>query len=113
MIDYEKLTALFQDESFKKEAEPCDTMEAFQELFNSKGLEMTKDEVVEVISQIAEKKQQLDNGEITENDLENVAGGLVISTTVFCIGVGIACIGSGAAAAYAGYHALRWANKGK
>ena len=110
MIDYEKLTNLFKDEEFKKEAESLATMDDFQMAFQKHGIEMTEEEVVSIVSQIAKRKEEIDNGEISEEDLENVAGGFVISTAVFCIVVGVVCIGAGCVAAYTAYQALDWAH---
>jgi len=111
MVNYEKLVELFRNEEFQKEAESFKTMDDFKESFMKHGIEMTDNEVVELVSQIARKKEDVDNDEIVEEDLENVAGGLVISTAVFCIGVGVVCIGAACVAAYAAYQALDWSYK--
>lgn len=113
MVNYEKITDLFQQDVFQVEANNCKTMEDFYALFVRNGIEITEEETVELISKIAEEKQKKDNGEISEEDLEDVAGGLVISTTLFCIGVGVACVGAAALSAYVSYNALKWANKKK
>lgn len=113
MANYDKISELFQNETFQKEAQECKTMEDFYDLFNRCGAEITEEETVELISKIAEEKQKRDNGEIGEEDLDNVAGGLVISTTAFCIGVGVVCVGAAALSAYVSYNALKWANKKK
>lgn len=112
MVNYEKLTELFQLESFKEKASECKTMEDFHKLFNDNGVEISEDETIELISQIAEKKERMDNGEILEEDLENVAGGLAGAAAVaFCVGVGVVGIGAFALSAYVAYQGLRWANK--
>lgn len=116
MTDYNKISELFQSEAFQKEAESCKTMEDFHALFTAKGVEITLDETIDLISQIAEKKQQQDNGEISEEDLENVAGGLALTgaaAIAACVGLGVVGIGVAAGAAYVAYQALRWANKHK
>lgn len=116
MIDYNKISELFQNEAFQKEAEGCKTMEDFQVLFTAHGVEISLEETIDLISQIAEKKQQQDGGEISEEDLENVSGGLVLTgaaAIAACIGLGVVGIGVAAGAAYVAYQALRWGNKHK
>lgn len=113
MINYEKLTELFQEEEFKAEASVCTTMDEFYVLFNRHGLDMSMEEVVEVIGQIAEKQKVLESGELGADELDEVAGGFAMSTVAFCIIVGVGCAGAGALSAYVSYQALKWANKGK
>ena len=111
MTDYTKLSELFQKKEFKAEAEACKTMEDFQKCFAKHGVEMTEEEVVDIVRQIAEKQQEVDDGQISEDELENVSGGFAISTLAFCIVVGVACAGSAAVSAYATYQALNWKYK--
>lgn len=114
MIDYAKVTELFNQADFQEKANTCETMDDFHKLFTSYGVDITEDETVELISKIAEKKQQLDDGEIPEEDLDNVAGGLAgVAAVLACIGVGALCIGAAAATAYVAYQTLRWANQHK
>jgi hypothetical protein len=116
MTDYNKISKLFHDEGFQKEAENCKTMEDFQALFTAHGVEISLEETIELISQIAEKKKQQDDGEISEEALENVAGGLVLTgaaAVAACVGIGVVSVGVAAGAAYVAYQALRWANKHK
>lgn len=114
MMNYEKITALFDSETFKNEANACKTMDDFHKLFITNGVEITEEETVEFISKIAQKKQEMDNGEISDEALAEVSGGIVLTgaAAVFaCIGVGALCIGAAAATAYVAYQALRWGNK--
>ncbi len=114
MDKYNELTNLFQTEEFQNEAKDCKTMEDFQAAFKRHGIEMSMEEVEDIISKIAKRKQQLDNGEIPEDDLENVAGGVVgLAAVGACIGVGALCVGAFAVSAYVAHQACRWANKGK
>ena len=116
MANYEKITELFQQDAFQKEASECKTMEDFHNLFLKNEVEISEEETIDLISQIAEKKQKMDAGEISEDDLENVAGGIVLTGTaavLACIGVGVACVGGFAVSAYVGYQGLRWTYKKK
>lgn len=116
MVNYDKIGELFQQDAFKKEANECKTMEDFHNLFIKNDVEITEDETVDLISKIAEKKQQMDSGEFSEEDLENVAGGIVLTgaaAVAACIGYGVVCVGGAALSAYVGYQALKWTYKKK
>ena len=62
MMNYEKMTELFQNEDFQKEAEHFGTMEDFRKGFARYGLDLTEDEVADIIRRIAEKKLAEDQG---------------------------------------------------
>lgn len=114
MANYENISNLFQNEAFQAEAKECKTMDDFHALFNRHGAEISEEETIELISQIAEKRQQMDNGELAEEDLDNVAGGIVLTgglAIAACVGVGALCVGAFAISAYNAYHALRWKHK--
>ncbi len=111
MVNYDKIGELFQQDAFKKDANECKTMEDFHSLFIKNGVEITEDETIELISQIAEKKQKMDNGEISEDELDEVAGGIVILgvtlTVAQAVALGIAGVGAAALGAWNGYHKTR------
>lgn len=116
MANYDKISELFQNETFLKEAQNCKTMEDFYALFNRSGAEITEEETVELISQIAQKHQQEAGAEISEEDLDQVAGGIILTggaAVAACIGLGVVGIGVAAGAAYVGYQSLRWTLKHK
>lgn len=111
MANYVKIHELFQNEDFLKDANECKTMEDFHALFNRSGAEISEEETVELISQIAEKRQKMDNGELAEDDLDGVAGGFALTGAALvaaCIGLGVVGMGVAAGAAYVAYHSLRW-----
>lgn len=95
----EKLKALFESESFKQEAQGVATAEELKELFQKNGVEMTVEEVVELCGQIAKQMDVGDDGEISEEALENVTGGIA----PWLIGLGVLCIGAVALGIYNGY----------
>lgn len=118
MTDYVKIVELFQNKDFQQEADKCKTMEDFHELFICNGIEITAEETIDLISKIAEQRKKMDEGEISEEDLEDVSGGLTFVLTgaaavAACVGIGAVCIGAFALSAYVGYQALKWQNKGK
>lgn len=95
----EKLKELFLSESFKKESESVKTAEELQNLFQKYGLDLTLDEVVELCGQIARQMEVGDKGEISEDALDNVTGGIAWAL----IGLGVMCIGAAAVGVYNGY----------
>lgn len=114
MVNYEKIAELFQNEAFNQKANECKTMEDFQKLFATSGIEISIDETVDLISKIAEAKEKADSGELAVDELDNVAGGIVLSGTLAvlaCVGIGVVAVGAAAGAAYTAYQALRWGNK--
>ena len=95
----EKLKELFLSESFKKEAESVKTAEELQEVFRKNGLEMTIEEVVDLCGKIARQMEAGENGEISEDALEDVTGGIAWAL----IGLGVLCVGAVALGIYNGY----------
>lgn len=94
----QKLAELFQNEQFKKEANELKTAEELQRLFASYGLELSLDEVYSLCEKIA---LNMEKGELSEDELENVSGGFAITAGVVALGVG--CIGALALGIYNGY----------
>lgn len=124
MIDFDKISVLFQDPKFQEEANKCETMEDWNILLVQNGIEITLDETVELVSLIAQSKLKMDGGELSEDSLDEVAGGvagaaaagLVLSggpAVWACIGIGVVCVGAACLAGYTAYQALRWSNKHK
>lgn len=95
----EKLKELFLSESFKKEAESLKTAEELQELFHKNGLEMTIEEVVDLCGKIAHQMEAGNDGEISEEALDDVTGGVAWAL----VGLGVLCIGAVALGIYNGY----------
>lgn len=79
MINYEKLAGLYGQDEFAAKAAKCDTMEAFNALFNEYGMDMSLDETAEVITKLVEHKDAQDNGELCDTELDEVAGGGILS----------------------------------
>ena len=67
-----KFQALQESGKFEQELEKVSTPEEMQALFASYGIEMTVDEVKELVSSAV----KMNNEELSEEDLENVAGGV-------------------------------------
>ena len=95
----QKLTKLFESEQFKEEASKIQTAEELQSLFAEHGVDLTMEEVIDLCAAIA---AQMGEAELSEEDLENVAGGIgLVTVGLICLGVG--CIGGLAVGIYNGY----------
>ena len=93
MMNYEKLEALLQNEKVQEELSALTTVEEIQAVFAKHGVEMTRQEVEDLCVQVALSKDGAADGELSEDALENVSGGFVISFTAGCIyAVGCACV---------------------
>ena len=73
----EKLEELFKDEDFVKELAPTSNAAEAQAVFAAHGLELTAEEVKGISQQCAGciKKLEENDGELSENDLEQICGG--------------------------------------
>ena len=102
-----KLTQLFQDPSFKKEAEGIKTAEEMQALFAKHGVDYSLDEVYALCEAIAKRMEASnEEGELTEDALEDVAGGIAIGLIIF----GVGCVGAAALGIYNGYKSTKKAH---
>ena len=103
----ERIKEVFADEEFVKELFSKETPEEVQVLLAEKDIDLTVAEIVKLGEIVAKKLQQTENGEpaeLTEEELEDVAGG-VIPTLVFFgffafVATNIALVANG--------HELRW-----
>lgn len=79
----EELARLLENEAFQAEIKDAKSAEEMQEIMARYGVEYTDDEVNELCAEIAARYQaELDgnNGEISEDFLENVSGGAKAGT---------------------------------
>ncbi len=75
----EKVRALMQDEQFKAKLSEAEDLEAMAALFRNEGFEITGADLEAAVEQ--------SNGELSEENLENVAGGDILGAAViFFIG---------------------------
>lgn len=88
-----KLNVLFQNEEFKAECENIHSVEELQKLFATHDVEMSIDQVTELCIAIGKRAAQEENGELSEEDLDDVAGGFGVVTWT-CIGLGVLCLGA-------------------
>ena len=103
-----KLIEVLESEQFQKEVVSVTTPEDMQKLIASHGVELTVDEVMELCGQIV---KAMNSDEISEDELDNVAGGVVILgitiATSKLIALGIGCVGAAALGLWNGY----WSNR--
>lgn len=92
------LEKVFSNITFKEEAKNLKTVEDLQKLFSNYDIELTLDEVKEICCEIAKQMQNSENGELNENDLEQVSGGVAWGL----IALGVACLGAFALGVYNG-----------
>lgn len=96
----EKLTKLQAkieaDSSFADRLLNLETPEEVQSLLNAEGLDFTLEEINMLRDALLKTLEKGENGELTDADLEEVAGGFAIITL---IGVIAGCIGAACGAA--------------
>lgn len=92
----EELSAIFQNEKFKLEAEKLITVEDMQSLFAKYNVQLTLEEVKELCRQIGRYMQNAKDGELEEDTLELVSGGIAWGM----IALGAVCVGAFALGVY-------------
>ena len=72
----EEMKALMEDKVVQEELKACDSSKAVVECFNAHGVEVSKEQAEELLRTVAKKA----DGWIkfTEDELEKIAGGLLI-----------------------------------
>lgn len=75
-MNIEKFKEALQDAECVKELAELDSLEAIQAKLAEKGLELSLDEVESLIEQVVKAAEKKDT-ELSENDLDDVAGGFV------------------------------------
>ena len=68
-----------KDQAFVHQLADAETVEAAQKVFAARGIEFTLDEVKAIAAGL---KANAANGELSENDLEDVAGGVGILAAI-------------------------------
>lgn len=91
-MDEQKIKEVFSDEAFVSSLLEMETVEDVQSAVAAKGIDLSARDIESIRAQLVNN----DNGEeLSEEDLENVAGGSIIAI----IGLVATCIGATASAA--------------
>lgn len=85
-----KVNELLKDSSFIEELKTAENDEDVQKLFAAKGIDLSLDEIAQMVQESIAAHEK---GELDEESLENVSGGVI----------GLLCLGAGAIAFFAGY----------
>ena len=71
-----KLEELIQDEAFRREMSACTELKQIADLFAKEGISVTEEELKQTMAEV----QSQMNGELGEEELDNVAGGIAVAT---------------------------------
>ena len=74
-----------EDANIAEELERCESVEEFRDVFAKRAVELSEEESVELVEKILVAGQ---DGELTEADLENVAGGLTLKQAIWAFKMG-------------------------
>ena len=107
-MNMEKMKEIFADEAFVKSLFELESAGEVQAALKEKGIEFSEEEIISIRDfllkvekgditkeQLEKSTVQLEDGELSEEELENVAGGIVLETVGFVVGCGIiayACV---------------------
>lgn len=74
-----KWTEILSNEELVKKMAEINEPEKFQEFFKSNGYDFSLEEINALGEELAAQYSELSKGELNENDLEDVAGGTIIT----------------------------------
>ena len=108
-MNMEKMKAVFADEAFIKQLFELETAVQVQAALKEKGVELTEQEILSVrealvkmdnaeisAEQLEQWSKQADRGELPEEMLEYVAGGVVVASVIGAI-ISVVCYAGAAA----------------
>jgi predicted ribosomally synthesized peptide with nif11-like leader len=101
----EKIQEVFADKEFVEKLLAMDTPEEVQAAVKEKGLELTLEEIEATKKSIVNSLEKNDSDEVSDDQLEQVAGGFAITTALVIAGA-ITAGATGAAALGSAVH--RW-----
>ena len=85
-MNEERIKEVFADEAFVKELFSKETPEEVQAMLEDKDIELSIDEIVK-LKELLEKKVENPDAELSDEDLEDVAGGCYGIVVVACFAV--------------------------
>jgi lactobin A/cerein 7B family class IIb bacteriocin len=105
VMDEMHIKELFSNEEFVKSIMELETPEEVQEALRKEDIELSTDEIVKILN-LVEKKSS-DDGELTEEDLESVSGG-ILGIFISLIVVGILALAGMATGGAMSLNRRRW-----
>jgi predicted ribosomally synthesized peptide with nif11-like leader len=78
-----KIETLVNDAKFAEKLSQCETCDEIAALFGTEGIEVSGEELERAIAQLS---VQDENGELSEDNLEQISGGSVVSSAAILIG---------------------------
>jgi predicted ribosomally synthesized peptide with nif11-like leader len=91
-----KLKEIFADKEFVEKVLAMETAEEVQAAIKEKGVEISVSEIESVKAELANQASSPDSDEVSDEQLENVAGGFAISTLICGLIIGGAVVAGGA-----------------
>ena len=101
-MNMEEMKEIFSDEAFVKNLFELESAGEVQAALKEKGIEFSEEEIISIRDfllkveesditkeQLEKWTVQLEDGELSEEELENVAGGIVLETVGFVVGCAI------------------------
>lgn len=85
-MNEERIKEVFSDEAFVKELFSKETPEEVQAMLEDKDIELSIDEIVK-LKELLEKKVENPDAELSDEDLEDVAGGCLWIAIPIAIGI--------------------------
>ena len=108
-MDTNKIKEIFSDQAFVKSLLEKDTAAQVQAELKKKGIDLSEKEVMKLRDEIV---KHTENGtkpeELSLDQLDDVAGGLLISMTTLIVLAGIATVAGAGSAAASSRSRLRW-----
>lgn len=78
-----KASALLEEEAFLEQLKQAEDDAAVQKLFADNGVELSLEDIEKMVEESAVAAK---SGELGEDDLENVSGGILVTLACFAIG---------------------------
>lgn len=78
----EKLSELVNNESFIEAVKQVETPEDMQSIFRQYNVEMSVEEIIQMIDIMEDLKEKRNEGELSEDILDDVSGGVVVSGAI-------------------------------
>ncbi len=89
-----KIKEIFADKDFVEKILAMETAEEVQAAIKAQGVELTIEEIEATKAELVNQLENKDSDEVSDEQLENVAGGFAVTTAILIAG-GLLAAGSG------------------